>query len=176
MALDLLVHDRVGEHRLVAFVVTKPAVAEDVEHHVLAELLAELGGDPGGVDHRLGIVSVDVEDRRFDHQGDVGRVGGRAAEVRRGGEPDLVVDHDMNGAARLVTLEAGEAETFGHHALTGEGGIAVQQDRQNAGPLVIVVLVLFGAGLAENNRVDRFQMRGVRRQAQVHRIAVKLAI
>ena len=65
----------VGEHGLVALVVAEPAVAEDVDDHVLVELLAELGRDAGGVDHGLGVVAVDVEDRRLDHQGDVGRVG-----------------------------------------------------------------------------------------------------
>ena len=41
----------------------------------LLELLAELGGDLGGKDHRFGIIAIDMEDRRLDHLGDVGRIG-----------------------------------------------------------------------------------------------------
>ena len=78
VALDRGVHQRLGEHRLVALVVAEPPVAEDVDDHVLVEHLAELGRDAGGVHHRLGVVAVDVEDRRLDHQRDVGRIGRRA--------------------------------------------------------------------------------------------------
>ena len=81
LALDVLVHLGVGEHGLVALVVTEAAVAEDVDDHVLVELLPELGRHLGGVDHRLGVVAVDVEDRRLDHQRDVGRVGRGAREL-----------------------------------------------------------------------------------------------
>ena len=72
---DLRIHQRLGEARLVAFVVAEAAVAEHVDDDGLAEALAELGRDLGGVDHGLGIVAVHVEDRRLDHLGDVGRVG-----------------------------------------------------------------------------------------------------
>ena len=75
MVLDLRVHQRLGHRRVVALVVTEPAVAEHVDHHVLAELLAVLGGDLGGVDHGFRIIAVDVENRRLDHQGHVGRIG-----------------------------------------------------------------------------------------------------
>ena len=88
----------------------------------------ELGCHFGGVHHRLGVVAVDVEDRRFDHQRVVGRVGRRAREVRRGGKADLVVHNDMNRAAAAVAAQARQSETFGHDALTCKGRIAVQQD------------------------------------------------
>ena len=106
VALDRGVHQRLGEHRLVALVVAEPAVAEDVDDDVLVEALAELDRDAGGVDHGLGVVAVDVEDRRLDHQRDVGRVGRGARVHRRGGEADLVVDDDVDGAAGPVALEA----------------------------------------------------------------------
>ena len=75
LLFDLFVHQRVGEHRLVALIVTKAAVTNDVENHVFVELLAEFCGDAGGVHHGFGVVTVDVENRRFDHQRDISRVG-----------------------------------------------------------------------------------------------------
>ena len=96
--------------------------------------------------------------------------------MRCGGEPDLVVDHDVHGSARLVAAQAGQGETFGHNALTGKGRIAVQQDGHDRGPVIIAILGLFGARLAQHNRVDRFKVRGVRREAQVHGVAVKFPI
>jgi hypothetical protein len=105
LGLDLLVHDRVGEHGLVALVVTEPAIAEHVDHHVLAELLAELGRDLGGVHHGLRVIAVHVEDRRLDHQRDVRRIGRGAREMRRGGEADLVVHDEMDRAAGAVPAQ-----------------------------------------------------------------------
>ena len=78
-SLDLLVHDRLGERRLVALVVAVPAVADHVDHDVLAECLAEVEGQLADVDDGLGILAVHVEDRHFDHLGDVGAVPGGSA-------------------------------------------------------------------------------------------------
>ncbi len=152
------------------------AIAEDIEHHILVELLAEFGRHARGMDHGFGIVAVDVENRRFDHQGDVGRIGGGAREMRRGGKADLVVHHDMDGAAGAVPDKARQAETFGHDALARKGRIAVQQDRQNRGAVRVLQLRLFGAHLAQDHGVDRFEVRRVGRQRQVHGIAVEFAV
>ncbi len=185
MAADRLVHQRLGEGRLVALVVAEAPVAEHVDDHRLVELLAELGGHLGGVDDRFRVVAVGVQDRRLDHLGDVGRVGRGAPEARIGGEADLVVDDDVDRARRAVTPEARQAHALRHHALAGEGGIAVDQERQHPGALferhdvaapLVGMLVLLGARLAEHHRIDDFQMRRVGGQRQVHLVAVELAV
>ena len=182
---DDLVHHRLGERRLVAFVVAEAAIAEHVDDDRLVELLPEFGGDLGGVDHRFRIVAVDVEDRRLDHLGDVGRIGRRAREDRIGGEADLVVDDEMHRAADAMTAQARQAEAFGDHALAGKGGIAMQQQRHHLSPLGqrddvafedLRHLVLLGAGLAHDHRIDDFEMRRVGRQRQMHLVAVELAV
>ena len=155
---------------------TEAAVAEDVEDHVLVEFLAEFGGDFGGMHHGLGVVAVDVEDRRFDHQGDVGGVGRGAAEGRGGGEADLVVHHDMDAAAGAVALDARKLEAFGDDALACEGRIAVQKDRQHLIAVGVAQLVLLGADLAEDDGVHRLKVRGVRGERQVHGVGVKGAV
>ena len=62
----------------------------------------------------------------------------------------------MHGAAGFVTFQPGQAESFGNNALTGKCRISVQQDGQHLDPVHIFELVLFGAGLAQNNRIYRF--------------------
>ena len=74
LRLDPLVHERLGVARVVALVVPVAAVADEVDHHVLVEGLPEPEGQPGGPQAGLGVVAVDVEDRRLDHLGHVGRV------------------------------------------------------------------------------------------------------
>ncbi len=185
VAADRLVHQRLGEGRLVALVVAEAPVAEHVHNHRLVELLAELGGHLGGIDDRFRIVAVSVQDRRLDHLGDVGGIGRGAPEARVGGEPDLVVDDDMDRACRAVTAQARQAEALGDHALAGEGGIAVDEQRQHPGALLerhdvgvrpVRPLVLLGARLAEHHRIDDFQMRRIGGQRQVHPVAIEFAV
>ncbi len=52
-----------------------------------------------------GVVAVDVEDRRLDHSRDVGAVQAGARRAGRGGEPDLVVDDEVDGAAGAVAAQ-----------------------------------------------------------------------
>ena len=84
-----------------------------------------------------------------------------------------------------MAAEAGEAEALRHHALPGEGGVAVDQKRHDARPLVerhdigvavVGVLVLLGARLAEHHRVDDLEMRRVGGERQMHLVAVELAV
>lgn len=68
---DLLVHERLREHRLVDLIVSVAAVAHDVDHHVLMEGSAPLGGDVAHVHHRLGVIAVHVEDRGVHYTSDI---------------------------------------------------------------------------------------------------------
>ena len=115
------------------FVVTESAIADHVEHDVLVEQLAEFGGDARGMDHGFGIVAIHMEDRRLHHQRHIGAIGRGARIDRRGGEADLVVDDEMDGAAGAEALGARRGEAFRHHALAGEGRIAMNQQRQHRG-------------------------------------------
>ena len=156
LTFDFIVHDRVGEHRLIAFVMSKPAVAEHVNDHIFLEFLPEFCSDFCRMHHRFWIIAVDVEYGRFDHQGNVCGIRRGPAEVRRGGKPDLIVDNHMHGAAGAVAKQTGQAEAFGHYALAGKGGIAMQQQWHHLGALLIAKLLLFGAYFAKHHGVYRF--------------------
>ena len=106
VVLDVRVHQGLGHGRVVALVVAEAAIAEHVDDHVLAELLAVLGGDLGGEDHRFRVVAVGVEDRRLDHQRRVRRIGAGARIARAGGEADLVVDDEVQRCRRCGSPSA----------------------------------------------------------------------
>ena len=178
VGLDLLVHQRLRERWLVALVVAEAAITEHVDDDRLLELLPELGCDLGDVDDRFRVVAVDVEDRRFDHQSDVGAVRRRARVARVGGEADLVVDHEVDRTARAVTLEARQPETLGHNALTGKRRVAVNEQRHHRGAIVrlAAMLVLLGANLTQHHGVDDLKVRRVGRQRQVDVVAIERAV
>ena len=132
MLRDLLVHQRLRDHRLVGLVVAEAAEADEVDEHVAVELPAVLERHLDREQADLRIVGVDVEDRRLGHLRDVGAIERAAgvARVRRG-EADLVVDDDVDGAARVVAAGLRHVERFLDDALPGDRRIAVDQHRQH---------------------------------------------
>ncbi len=115
--LDELVEQRLGEAGIVLLVVPVAPVADHVDDDVLVERLPEGEGQASDPDARLGIVAVDMEDRRLDHLGHVGGVDGRSGRRRVGGEAELVVDDQVHGAAGLVAGQGRHVERLGHDAL-----------------------------------------------------------
>ena len=125
--VDLLDHQRLRVRGLVLLVVAEAAVADEIDHDVVAEAAAVGHRQAHGRDRRLGVVGVDVDDRHVEALGEVGRVARRAALGRIGREPDLVVGDQVQRAAGRVALEVVQVERLGDDALPGERGVAVQQ-------------------------------------------------
>ncbi len=162
LALDEVVHHGLGHRGVVALVVAAAAVADDVEDDVLAEVLAVLERQLRHPDAGLGVVAVHVEDRRLDHPGHIGRVVGGTACHRCGGEPDLVVDDDVDAAAGAVAPQLRQVERLGDHALARERRVAVDEDRKHRKLSATEVdPVLLGPRDPLQHRVDRLQVRRV---------------
>src|SRR3546814_7069814 len=66
MLADRLVHQRLGERRLVALIVAEAAIAPHVDDDIALEMLEEIDRKLAGESHRLRIVAVDVEDRTLE--------------------------------------------------------------------------------------------------------------
>ena len=165
---DGLVHDGLGEAGLVGLVVPQLAVAPHVDDDVPVEGLAEVDRQIDRLGQRLGVLAVDVDDRDGQHPGDVGGVVGGIGVARAGGEADLVVDDDVHGAAHVVGVEPRHVERLGHHALAGEGGVAVEQDGQAVGAPAVADAVLLAAHAALHDGVDPLEVAGVEGQRDVH--------
>ena len=166
---DDLVHHRLGVGRLVALVVAEAAVADQVDHEVLAELLAVRVGHPHGAHARLRVVGVDVHDRHLEPLREVARVRRRARVVPLGREPELVVGDDVDGAAGRVAGQTAEVQGLGHDPLARERRVPVQQDGQRGlrswrGAPGLVALLLGSAGHALDHRVDVLEVARVGRQ------------
>ncbi|MNZ44518.1 hypothetical protein D3C78_621510 [compost metagenome] len=166
---DLLVHQRLGATRLVSLVVAATAVADQVDDHIALELHAVIDGQLGNEQYGFRIVAVHVEDRRLDHLRHVGAVlGGACIFLAVGGEADLVVDHDVDGATRLVSTGLRHLEGFHDHALPRERGIAVDGDRYDFVAIAVIATVLTGTHGAFHHRGNDFQVGRVERQRQVN--------
>ena len=178
MRRDLLVHHRLGERRLVAFVVAVSAVAEHVDDDGFMEFLPELDRDLGPEHHGFRVVAIHVEDRRVDHLRHIGGIGRGARVTRIGGEADLVVDDEMQRTSGAVAFQVRQPEALGHHALPGERGIAMHQQRQHRDAHIrrVAMLVLLGAHFSEHHGIHDLQMRRVRRERQMDSVVVEFAV
>ena len=158
--LDGSVHLGLGVAGIVTLVVALSAVADHVDHHVLVEPLPVGECKPGNADAGFGVVAVHVQDRRLYGLGDVGAVLRGPGRLRWCGESELVVDHDVHRAAYAVALDLRHCERLGHHSLAGEGGIAVQQYREDRiGPVVVGRDVVHScSGHSLDDRIHRFEV------------------
>ncbi len=162
MLADGVVEGRLRKAGLVPLVVALAAVADDIDDDVPAEGLAVFDGELDQEDGGDGIVSIDVEDGEAEGLGHRGAVDGGAGVLRQGGEADLVIDDDVDGAAGAVTLQLRQIEGLEDDALAGEGGIAVDEDGEDLPPLDgIVEDPLVGAGLALDDGIDGLEVAGI---------------
>jgi hypothetical protein len=127
---DGLVHHRLRVGRFVALIVPKAAVADEVDHEVLVELLAVGVGHPRRCHASLGVVGVDVDYGDLEPLCQVARVGRRAGVLSLRGEPELVVGDNVDGAAGPVAGQPAQVQRLGRDPLAGERRIPVQQDGQ----------------------------------------------
>ena len=86
--------------------------------------------------------------------------------VGLGGETDEVVDDDVNAAADREALDFSKIESLGPDALTGESGVSVDGDREDAVDAVGAPAGLLGAGAAHGDGIDGLEMAGVRDEVQ----------
>ena len=75
LLFDFIVHQGVGEHWFIPFVMAKAAVTDDVNHHIFVEFLTEFDGNFSRVHDGLWIIAIHVENRRLDHQGNIRWIG-----------------------------------------------------------------------------------------------------
>src|SRR5690606_9963771 len=174
LVLDEAVHERLRHRRVVALVVSAATVADEVDDDVAVELLAVLEGELRGAHDRLGVVTVHVQDRRLDRLGDVGGVLRRARILRQRREADLVVDDDVDRAARAIRAQVRHLQRLDDDALAREGRVAVDEDRQPR-ERPRGEFVLLRADDALENAVDGLEVGGVRGQIDVDLRAVRTA-
>ena len=170
MATNVLVHDRLRRGGFIGFAMAMLAIAHQIDHYVLVEFHAEIKRELGDQRDRFWVVCIHVKDRRLHHLGDIRAVQGRTGVERvAGGEANLVVHDEVDGATGGVAARLRQVEGLHHHPLPGERGVAVDEDRYDLVTFDIPTAVLPGADRTFDHRVNNFQMRGIKCQGDVHR-------
>ena len=168
-APDFPVHHRLRGRGFIRLVVPVPSVTDQVDHDITLEGCSEVAGDLHHVVYSLGVITVDMENRGMHHFRDRRAVQGRAHIVgSAGGEPHLVVDHDMKRSSYAETACLGHLEQLHDHPLNSKGGIAMNQDRHDFVVCQVFTTNLPGPDRTDHNGVDDFKMRRVKGQRHVH--------
>ncbi len=173
VVVDERVQIGLGKTRFVAFVMAVFAIAHHVDEHVGVELLAVLGSEFHCKNDRLRVVAVHVKHGRLHYLGDLRAVGAGTAFVPAGGEPDLVVDDEMDRAAGVVARQLAHLDDLVHEALVGQRGVTVDQDRENVVVFRLVQGVGLGPGKSQHHGIDGLQVRGIGQQFEVHLFAMQ---
>src|SRR5438067_8867357 len=135
------------------------AIAVHVDDEIPSELLSEIERHLGNKLERNRVFTVHVQNGNLDHLGNVARIHGRARVFRQSSEPNLIVDHDMNGAAGGIAFELRHVERFRHDPLPRESGVAMKQEWQNFAPMFgVAANALPGTGGRLYHRLSRFEM------------------
>lgn len=172
VGLNALVHQWLGERWLISLVVAVLSVADQVDNDIRAELRAPIGSKLADKVNSLNIISVNVEHWGVNGLGDIGAVGGRASKTWVSGETDLVVHDDVDSSAGRVGWKSVETEALVDDTLGGESSISVEKDAHGGVvALLVVVVVLDGAGLSKNDWVLGLQMRWVSNQRKLDTLA-----
>ena len=173
-----LVHQGLGRGRLVGFVMTVPAVAHQIDDDVFVELHPVFEGEAHDKAHRLRIIRIDVENRRFHHLRHIGTIQRRTRVARiAGGEAHLVVDDDVDGAAGAEAARLRQLQRLHDDALTRKRRVPVNLHRQHLVTRRIAAAFLPRTRRSFDDWVDDLEMRRVERQGNVdiarHRFEVR---
>ena len=134
------------------------AIADQIDHDVGAELVAVLDGDAGDANDGVDIFGVDVEDGNRLAARDAGGEARRVLFGVAGSESEKIVDDDVDGAADGVSGQVGVVHGLGEDALSGECGVAVNQQWKIFFASTFSGAVLLGAGAADGDGIDGFEM------------------
>src|SRR5262249_36623414 len=127
--------------------------------------------------HCLRGIRIHGEDRRLEHLGDVAAVHRRTRITRGGGgEADLVVDDQVNGAAGVEGARLRQLQRLHHHALPGEGRVTVDQDWRDTRITDVATPLLACAHRTFDHRIDDLQVRRIECQRHVHIAALRAQV
>lgn len=174
LLLNRLVHLWLSEAGLVSLVVTVSSVTDNIDNHILLESSSPVSSKGTDIVDGLDIVTVDVEDGRIDRLGNIRGVRGRTGKSGVGGETNLVVDNQVDGATSAVVGEVLHTHGLVDNTLTSKGGVTMEQDTHGRGSVSLVTFkVLDSPGLTEDNGVFSLQVRRVGNKGQGNLLAAR---
>ena len=100
---DFGVHHWLGKARFIKLVVTEESISDDINHHILMELISIINcQSKHSIDH-IRLICIYVENRSFNSFHDICRVKPRSVFCGSCCETNLIVNNDMDDSLWRVT-------------------------------------------------------------------------
>src|SRR5215212_517438 len=125
MKLDLSVHRRLRERRLIRLVVTMAPVSNQVDEEILTEFHAIVDAELHDSHASVGVFGIHVNDWHFESLCEIARIVSRARIDRIGCKPDLIIRDDVEIAAYAISSQARHVEGFRNNTLARKRSVAV---------------------------------------------------
>ena len=158
------IHLRLGKRGLIAFVMALAAIAIHVDDDVLLEVIAEFRRQPCHMHYGFRVIAIHVEHRCLNDFRHLRTIRARTGIGRRGGEANLVVDHDMDCAARLVAFQLRELKVSATRPWPMNAASPWSRMPMTRLRSLSLRWRLLRTDAPDHNWIDDFQMRRVRRQ------------
>ena len=102
------------------------SIGDHVDKDILAEPPPILGSEFANPYNGFGIVAIDMEDGAAKCLRQVRCIVARTPRIGGSGKADLVVHHNVHGAAHGIAPQLRQVNGFGNNTQAGECGITVQ--------------------------------------------------
>ena len=168
MLFDPFVEQRLRDGGIVHFAVPVATIADHIDHHISAELVAIFHRHASHAHHRIHILAIHVKNRNGLPPRNARRKPRRVFFAVIRGEAQQIVRNHVNRAAHGVARKVGVVHGLGQNSLPGKRGIAVHQQRQIGFASAFAGAILLRPRAPNRNRIDRFQMAGIRNQVNVN--------
>ena len=157
MFFNNAIHHRLSGQWLVGFVMSMATVGNQINENISLKDRTIFHRHTGSKSNSLRIIAVHVNNRCLNHFGDVGTKLGRTGVGRvRGGETDLVIDHNTNRATDFITAGIGHIQGFLHDTLSRYSGVTVHRYRQHFVMFSILFTGLSCTDGTNHNRANNF--------------------
>ena len=142
----------------------------------MIELLAVLGRDRENLTHIIHRVSIDVEDRGLDRLGKICTVDTGARFAGVGGETDLVVHNDVDGATYLVAGKVNHLHGLINDTLASKGSITVNNEGNYSLSIMVTKEVLLSTSTSKNDGIDGLKMRGIGKDGLSQLLSIRIRL
>src|SRR5262245_33338996 len=126
LVLNCPIHPRLSKTRLIAFVVSVSAIADNIDYHVTLKGLTKIDRQHSHTSDRFGVIAVHMKDRRLNRFSNVGGVGPGKSIFRISGKANLIVDNNVDCPTSSITTQMCKIQRFTHNSLTSKRSISMQ--------------------------------------------------
>ena len=129
MFSNFFIESRLGETRLIRFIVTMPAIRNNIHKYITMKFLSEFKRQFCYIGNGIKIISVHMKNRGKRSLRHIRTVGARAAFKIISREPHLIVEHHMNRSSYVITRQLRHLKYLIDNALSCNRSISMNQYR-----------------------------------------------